>query len=156
MMTYKHLILAVHFFQSYTIFTDVTVRTTSLLCSSYRSLESFVSITLTVVRQREKDAKEAKRKAKQEQDKASVLQQWYFSLGRALQQSGGPEPDFSFEMFADCFWIGGFDEDFVYLVIGDQLKEYGLELTTLEVVGFMDTAVWVCIGIPGQFDEWRK
>lgn len=114
-----------------------------------------MSLTLEEVRQREQDAKKAEKKAQNVQDKYDVLRQWYFCLGRALEQSGGPEPDFSFEIFADCYFIGKYDEAFIESVIGDQLKEYALELTTLNVNGGMDSAVWVCIGKPGQFDQYK-
>lgn len=127
----------------------------SLLCVSNRPLEEFVSLSLEEVRQREQDAKKAGEEATKVLDKYDVLQQWYHSLGRALEQSGGPEPDFSFEMVADCYFIGSHDEAFIKSVIGDQLKEYGLELTTLTVNCGMEWAVWVCIGKPGQFDQYK-
>ena len=115
-----------------------------------------MSLTLEEVRQREREAKIAEKKARVVKNRHNVKKQWYFTLGRALEKSGSPMPDFGFELFADCHWIGGHDEDFIRSIIGNQLKEYGLELKTLTVIGGMDSAVWVCIGKPGQFDAWMR
>jgi hypothetical protein len=102
------------------------------------------------------EVKEREAQAKQAHKMNSVLQQWYYCLGQALEQSEGLEPDFSFDKFADCYWIGKHDQTFIESVIGDQLKEYGLVLTTFNVDGFDDSAVWVCIGKPGQFDQYLR
>ncbi len=79
----------------------------SLLCVSNRPLEEFVSLSLEEVLRREQAAKDAGVEAAKVLDAYIVLRQWYYSLGRALEHSDGPEPDFSFEMFADCYFVSG-------------------------------------------------
>jgi hypothetical protein len=108
-----------------------------------------VSLTLDEVRQREKDAKLAKKQN-------DVLAQWYYALGKALEKSGGPEPDFSSETFHDNYFIVKHDEEFIESVIGDQLKEYGLVLTTLSVSDGYESGVRVYIGAPGEFDHYKR